>query len=238
MQLSPKSIIFDYGGTIDSNGRHWAAVLWDAFQAEQIPITYEQFRDAYVFGERALAKAPIIKPTDDFHTLLFKKVRQELAYLHFKEILRWEERMQLNYAERIANRLDAQVLALLETVRPLLHAFADKYPMVLVSNFYGNIETILKTYRLDVFHTIVESAVVGVRKPDPEIFAMGVRATKCDAKEVVVIGDSYEKDIVPAHSLGCRTIWLKGEGWNGTQEIPNAVADLVISDFQELKNYL
>lgn len=43
-----------------------------------------------------------------------------------------------------------------------------KYPVVLVSNFYGNIETVLKDFGLlGLFDSIIESAVVGVRKPDP-----------------------------------------------------------------------
>ena len=33
------------------------------------------------------------------------------------------------------------------------------------------------------------------------------------ADQVVVIGDSYPKDIVPAKKLGCRTVWIMGEGW-------------------------
>jgi len=57
-----RGIIFDYGGTIDSNGVHWAEVIWQAYQAENIPITKEQFREAYIYGERTLGKNPIIQP--------------------------------------------------------------------------------------------------------------------------------------------------------------------------------
>lgn len=47
----------------------------------------------------------------------------------------------------------------------VLDTLQPKYKLVLVSNFYGNIETILKDFRLEYFEQIVESAVVGVRKP-------------------------------------------------------------------------
>lgn len=43
-----KGIIFDYGGTIDSNGKHWAEVLWDSYQDQGVAVTKEQFREAYV----------------------------------------------------------------------------------------------------------------------------------------------------------------------------------------------
>ncbi len=46
-----KGIIFDYGGTIDSNGKHWAEVLWESYQDQKVPVTKEQFREAYVYAD-------------------------------------------------------------------------------------------------------------------------------------------------------------------------------------------
>ena len=43
-----KGIIFDYGGTIDTNSRHWAEVLLEKYQLFQVPVTKEEFREAYV----------------------------------------------------------------------------------------------------------------------------------------------------------------------------------------------
>ena len=62
-----RAIIFDYGGTIDTASTHWSEVLWEAFQASGIDVTKEQFREAYVHGERTLAREPLIKPQ---HTML------------------------------------------------------------------------------------------------------------------------------------------------------------------------
>ena len=101
-----------------------------------------------------------------------------------------------------------------EDARPTLELLYDKYPMVLVSNFYGNVETVLADFDLrKYFKSIVESAVVGVRKPDPRIFSLGVEALGLQPENVLVVGDSYAKDIVPAESIGCKVAWLKGKGW-------------------------
>lgn len=51
-----KGLLFDYGGTIDSNGLHWAEVIWQAYEALQVPVSKEVFREAYVYGERTLGK--------------------------------------------------------------------------------------------------------------------------------------------------------------------------------------
>ena len=102
----------------------------------------------------------------------------------------------------------------MEDARPTLELLYNKYPMVLVSNFYGNVETVLADFDLrKYFKSIVESAVVGVRKPDPRIFSLGVEALGLQPENVLVVGDSYAKDIVPAESIGCKVAWLKGKGW-------------------------
>ena len=49
-----KGYIFDYGGTLDTAGRHWGKVLWHAYSRHNIPVTEEQFREAYVHAERTL----------------------------------------------------------------------------------------------------------------------------------------------------------------------------------------
>ena len=79
-----------------------------------------------------------------------------------------------------------------------------------------------------LFESVVESAVVGVRKPDPRIFSLGVEALGFKADEVLVVGDSFEKDILPAREVGCRTVWFKGEGW--TEETVDSTLPHVIID--------
>lgn len=229
-----KGIIFDYGGTIDTNGRHWFEVLWEGYRHHGIDVSKEDFRLAYIHGERTLARFPLVRPEHNFLDLLRLKTNVQTAFLIDAHL--WGES---NEKERLALSNDVAcycydyVLHTLERSRPVLQALAQRYPLVLVSNFYGNIQAILNDFRLDVFQSVVESAVVGVRKPDPRIFALGVEALGCTAREVVVIGDSYSKDIVPAHTLGCHTVWLRGEGW-GTEHVDESLPTAIIDDFAEL----
>ena len=136
----------------------------------------------------------------------------------------------VNYCHDYALRYIAKAREVLAVLRP-------KYRMVLVSNFYGNIEAILRDFGLaPYFDAVIESAVVGVRKPDPEIYRLGVKATGCEAKEVTVVGDSYSKDIVPATEVGCRTIWLRGEGWSG--EDAGELATYEITSLPDVLHYI
>ena len=106
--------------------------------------------------------------------------------------------------------------------------------MVLVSNFYGNINVVLREFELDtLFDSVVESAVVGIRKPDYRIFKLGVEALGLPASEVTVVGDSLANDIVPAGSIGCSTVWLEGEHWSDIP-VDRSLPSRVIADLDEL----
>ena len=39
-----KGIILDYGGTLDSEGRHWSEVLWEAYVRSEVSVDKAQFR--------------------------------------------------------------------------------------------------------------------------------------------------------------------------------------------------
>lgn len=229
-----KGIIFDYGGTIDSNGKHWAEVLWDAYQYFEVPVTKAIFREAYVHVERFLAVNPIVKPEHNFNDLLKIKAELQIKYLVSNNYLENTPKTE-GYVLAISDRCYTFASDIIKSEVSILQALKDKYPMVLVSNFYGNVQSVLKDFDLlRFFDTIIESAVVGIRKPDPEIFGLGVKELALPAENIVVIGDSYTKDIVPAEKNGCQTIWLQGPGWG--DEDDNATADIVITDFKELKD--
>ena len=178
-----RGFIFDYGGTLDTGGQHWGKVIWHAYERQQVPVSEADFRDAYVHAERTLGKNPIIQPDFTFKRTLEEKIRIELEFLGKPE-----------YQQAIVNDLYALTLAETARSREVLLELKKQYPMVLVSNFYGNIATVLMEFKLDgIFDTIIESAVVGVRKPDPKIFTLGVEALGMQPDEVVVVGDSMDR---------------------------------------------
>ena len=239
-------IIFDYGGTLDTNARHWAHVLWEGYQvvAQQehfthplSQVTEEQFREAYVFGERALAKAPIVQPEDNFLQVLHKKLEREIFCLVDLGYWTADASEQDRAVRGIADYCYAYASRTVAESREILLKLKQRYPLVLVSNFYGNIQAILRDFQLDIFEAVIESAVVGVRKPDPAIYRLGVEAAGVPAAECLVVGDAYDKDIVPAKSIGCQAVWLKGEGWT-QEEKDESLPDLVITKLHQLLDYI
>lgn len=226
-----KGVIFDYGGTIDTNGKHWAEVLWSKYVEYEVPVNKDVFKEAYIYGERTLAMTPLIKPEHNFYDVLFIKVGLQISYLSDKGFLKGI--IVDKYPELIAKSCYNYVLDVLRTTRNVVEQLSKQHNLVLVSNFYGNIETILKDFSLlCFFKDIVESSVVKVRKPDPAIFELGVKALGYDPKEIVVVGDSFSKDMLPAKKVGCKVIWLKGESWE--EETDDSLPDAVINNLDQL----
>ena len=218
-----KGYIFDYGGTLDTGGCHWGKMLWHAYQRVGVPVTEAQFREAYVYAERTLGKNPIIQPDFTFRQTLETKLRLQLESLGYNSTLYTLHSTLMEQVERHTAHS-----------REVLLQLKERCPLVLVSNFYGNIETVLREFRLDgIFSHVVESAVVGVRKPNPQIFTLGVEALGLRPEEVTVVGDSIDKDIIPARKAGCQTVWIRGEQWTD-DPVDETQADRVIDDLKEL----
>lgn len=212
---SIKGLIFDYGGTIDCAGDHWAVIIREAYDTLPVPqLPLETFIDAYVFAERELARTRHILPGHNFLDMMKIKARIELERLVENGAM--APGAPAEYADAIATHCYAHARTCIDNVRPVLERLATSRPTALVSNFYGNIETVLADFGLaHLFPTVIESAVVGIRKPDPRIFGLGVEALGMKPSEVLVVGDSISKDIIPAQSIGCPTAWIKGRPWFG-----------------------
>ncbi|WP_333625136.1 HAD family hydrolase [Sphingobacterium siyangense] len=229
-----KGIIFDYGGTLDTNGGHWGAVIWSGYEKYQVPVNLNAFQEAYTYAERQMALQPIIKPQFNFLEVLEAKLHVQFDYL-----IAAGYDLDRSLAHKIA--FDGYSLAknTVEQVKPLLNSLHAKYPIVMVSNFYGNLKSVLDDFGiLPYFHSVVESAVVGVRKPDPAIYALGVTKIGLPAQDVLVVGDSYSKDMVPAKAVGCQTLWLKGQTWGEDKLQDTSAADQQFTSIFDLIDFV
>ncbi|MCQ2068159.1 MAG: HAD family hydrolase [Bacteroidaceae bacterium] len=217
-----KGILIDFGGTIDSNGIHWFDQFRDAY-ALVADVPEPLLWDAYVHTERTLGRNPIIGPDYTFCKTLQTKIALQTEYLQSNGVT-------ITAQDTILDTCYNKVIKHISTVsKPVLERI--HLPMVLVTNFYGNMHTVLQEFSLDhLFKDVIESAVVGVRKPDPQIFRLGVKALGLEPSETVMIGDSLEKDILPAQSIGCQTVWLQGKS---RSEVP-CTPDLTVTSLAEI----
>lgn len=99
-------------------------------------------------------------------------------------------------------------LAALEKIR------AAGLRMAMLSNASDedNVHRMLAGHKLEsYFDPVVISAAIGIRKPDPRAFQPILAAWNIPAREIVMVGDQLEADILGGKKLGMRTIWLTTE---------------------------
>lgn len=205
-----KGIIFDYGGTLDTGGDHWATVIYDAWRKVGINVDINTFKEAYILAERYLDGNRKVSPDDNFKTLIYNKTAMELKFAGLHTKGRANDIGDICYrVARCATAESALTLSILK----------ERYKLAVVSNFYGNLAAVLKDFGIcRYFDTVVDSAVVGLRKPDPAIFTYACDKLGVEPSEVLVVGDSMKNDILPASQAGCRTVLLKGRLWFDAEE--------------------
>jgi putative hydrolase of the HAD superfamily len=95
----------------------------------------------------------------------------------------------------------------------MLEALKD-FPLALVSNgqrvFSEPELRFLGLYHR--FKTVIFSSDVGYQKPDENIFKLAARQLDLAPREILSIGDSMERDILPAIRIGMRGIHIE-EAW-------------------------
>ena len=114
-----------------------------------------------------------------------------------------------------------------------LHELSRRYKLVLVSNLWsrsGPWRRYLEEQNIiSDFSHIIFSSDIGVAKLSAEFFEFAVAACGTHPSRIVMIGDDYWRDIIPANGLGMKTIWICEDSSD------NGVADETISRLLEVR---
>ena len=195
----PGAVLFDFGGTLDADGIHWAPRFYAAYRAGGGAVEYPAFELVFRASDRALEGQPRVR-TLGFKGLIDAEVQA------LRDLLPDGAGVD---AARLATRFHADAVAVVARNRPILERLSATYRLAIVSNFAGNLEPCLEELQLRQYFTVVaDSTVVGITKPDPRIFAGVLTQLAASAAQAWMVGDNFEADIRPAGALGMRTCWL------------------------------
>lgn len=81
-------------------------------------------------------------------------------------------------------------------------ARARDLPLAVVSDFDCRLAPLLDGLCLGPFTTVVTSAAAGCAKPDPELLRIAARILRVDARRILHVGDSAERDGAMAAAAG------------------------------------
>lgn len=92
----------------------------------------------------------------------------------------------------------------------LLNYLKPKYRMSILSNGFREVQSkkIFNAGLADYFSHTILSEDAGVNKPHPDIFHYALLETSFQKEETLMIGDSWEADIIGAHNAGMHQLWF------------------------------
>jgi putative hydrolase of the HAD superfamily len=205
-----RAIIFDAGNTLL---RMNYGIIADHLRTRGRATSLEEVEEAELRARVRLDPhlAPGASSTESAvtHGRYLRYLLEHLAITDEAEIdaiARW--RRGYNLPVGLWNRADPEAIGAIRRVRE-----AGLVAGV-ISNSNGSVRSILEETGLAAhLHFIIDSSVVGVEKPDPRIFLLGLREAGVTPAEAVYVGDLYSVDVLGARAAGLDGILLDPRGF-------------------------
>jgi len=223
-------VIFDLGSTLIYDKESWSPI----------------FRRADLALMQALQDAGLhVEPSTFFHghsgllNLYYDRrgddTKEETTAILLKQLL--QEQGNLNVSDEVTAIALRSMYAITqsnwfpeEDAIPTLQTLKDRgFRLGLISNAADdeNTQTLIDKGGFRPFlEFIISSAALGKRKPHPAIFQAALDHFRVEANQAVMIGDLMETDILGAHQIGMKSIWITRravETANHIQVRPDAV---------------
>ncbi len=218
------SLLFDYGGTLDADGISWMERFRPLYKELGLDIQKDRFDRAFYDADDGLPLRHTLSGLD-----LESTVR-----LQTRDLLAGLAPEFLGRADEIAARFAAQSRRHCARLRPTLERLARKRTLGIVSNFYGNLDDLLRAEGLrDLFGVVVDSGAIGAQKPDPAVFLHAARALDSRPQDCVMVGDSVARDIRGAAAAGMKSVLVCAQ-----EKPPAAGQDWTVRSVMELESVL
>ena len=221
-------IFFDLDHTLWDFDRNSFLALKNVFKkfdvqlnTELFIVTYEPINEAYwkLYRDEKISKEQLRRwrLIDAFHNFNIQFSLQQIDDMAACYI---DELPKNNY--------------LLDGAIAILDYLKEKYVLHIITNGFKEVQHIkLKNSGISsYFKTVTSSEEVGLKKPNPVVFKTAIENAGVFKENALMIGDSFEADILGAQAFGMKTLF-----YNYRQEkVPDEYN--VINNLAEIENYL
>ena len=197
-----RAILFDMGGTLDGDGLHWLDRFERLYADAGVVLPREALRAAFDEAERQAAWDETIAAAH-LESMVDRHVSWQLRHLSLDDrYLRRELVAGFVKSVRDAANANARLLAGLK---------ARGLQLGVVSNGCGNVDRLCEDLGYaSSLSVVVDSRRVGLYKPDPAIYVYAAARLGWSASSIMMVGDSFDRDVRPAKAIGMQTAWLEG----------------------------
>lgn len=203
-----KGILFNFSGTLDTEGYEWFDLIWQKYRESDIPVSKSDYLRAHQYAEAQIAEKKLIEPGFNLYLTLYTKLALQIKYLIDKGLLS-DNSCTHKYPQQLATLCYNRAIMHVHQNEKTLEQLVQQYRLGIVAQSYGNLPAILVDFGLTPYFTdVIESSAVNLDKPDQEIFRLSVDALHISPEETLCVSNSLNNDLLPAKGIGCQTAWL------------------------------
>src|SRR2546423_6885115 len=197
-----RAILVAMGGTLGGDGLHWLDRFVALYRSFGVTLPREALRGAFDEAERRANLDDTIASAN-FRQMIELYVGWQLAHLDLTNA-RLKEDLITGFSVPVRQAVAANVQLLAELVE-------RGFELGVVSNGCGNVEKLCADFGYAPFlSVIVDSRRVGLFKPDPAIFVHAAEKLGREPGEILMVSDSFDRDVRPAKKIGMKTAWIEG----------------------------
>jgi YjjG family noncanonical pyrimidine nucleotidase len=223
-----KHLFFDLDHTLWDFDKNSAFAFETIFKQEGLDINLSDFLEIYI-------------PRNQHYWKLYQVnqiTHEDLRYYRLKDVF---DALEFEVSDAIIYHLSDEYIKylpeynhLFDGAIELLDYLKPKYQLHIITNGFASVQTKkLKNSNIDhYFETITNSEMAGVKKPNSEIFNFALSLAKASKEESIMIGDSYEADVIGAIEAGIDAVFFN------EQKIQVAQPVFQVTHLLELKNIL
>jgi len=201
-----KNVFIDWDDTLWDIHRNAKECLMDIYKEYGYDKFYQTFDDYY----------NVYSPTNEHLWGLYRQgliKKDELIVERFLIPVRQFGINDPEYAKNLSDDfLDrtTRKTGLLDGAKELLEYLKPKYEIHILSNGFREVQykKIANSGLADYFGKVILSEDVGVNKPHLDYFRYALKSTNSKKTDTIMIGDSWDADIVGAHNSKIASIWL------------------------------
>tara|TARA_R110002096_G_scaffold100674_1_gene223058 strand:+ start:1493 stop:2182 length:690 start_codon:yes stop_codon:yes gene_type:complete len=221
-------VFFDLDHTLWDFDKNSALAFKKIFELNNVEISTDDFLSHYV-------------PINLKYWRLYREEKIEKNALRFARLNETFKAIEFEANDDLVYKLSHDYLThlatfnhLFENTFEILDYLSQNYNLHIITNGFDEVQYKKMSHsKIDhYFKTITNSEIAGVKKPNPVIFNFALKLANTNASKSVMIGDSYEADILGAKNIGMDAVFFdvnnKTVG-NNIRQIDNLI---------QLKKYL
>ncbi len=196
-------VFFDLDHTLWDFDKNSMLAFKRVFKKHAIAIAVEDFINVY-------------EPINFSYWKLFREDKVSKIELRRGRLSETFSVFKLNYTlEKIDELADSYIEELpgdnhlFNGAEMILDYLAEKYTLHIITNGFNDVQHLkLKNSGINKhFSTVTTSEEVGVKKPNPLIFTSALKKANASPSSSIMIGDTFEADILGAENVGMETMY-------------------------------